>query len=155
MYKRQTSLTLSTTDPLFTSSCTLDATTSTISGNKYSTSLTLILGTANGAGFDFDKGEFSRAFFTTAPVDLSGKELTITAHKADGTSVVLLRKTLSDCNIQKNSTVIIKTESAKTFKSVASINGRQFGSIEEAIAFAINNTKNHTCLLYTSDAADD
>lgn len=139
-----TSLTLSTTDPLFTSSCTLDATTSTIGGNKYSTSLTLTLGTA--AGFDFDKGEFSRAFFTTAPVDLSDKELTITAHKADGTSVVLLQKTLSGCNIQKNGTVIIKTESAKTFKSVASINGRQFGSIEEAIAFAINTRKNRITL---------
>ena len=145
--KGVTSLTLSTTDPLFTSSCTLDATSSTISGNKYSTSLTLILGTANGAGFDFDKGEFSRAFFTTAPVDLSGKELTITAHKADGTSIVLLRKTLSDCNIQKNSTIIIKTESAKTFKSVASINGRQFGSIEEAIAAAINTGKKSTITL--------
>ena len=145
--KGVTSLTLSTTDPLFTSSCTLDATSSTISGNKYSTSLTLILGTANGAGFDFDKGEFSRAFFTTAPVDLSGKELTITAHKADGTSIVLLRKTLSDCNIQKNGTVIIKTESAKTFKSVASINGRQFGSIEEAIAAAINTGKKSTITL--------
>lgn len=144
--KGVTSLTLSTTDPLFTSSCTLDATTSTISGNKYSTSLTLTLGTANGAGFDFDKGEFSRAFFTTAPVDLSGKELTITAHKADGTSIVLLQKTLNDCNVQKNGTVIIKTESAKTFKSVASINGRQFGSIEEAIAFAIK-TKNRTITL--------
>ena len=144
--KGVTSLTLSTTDQLFTSSCTLDATTSTIGGNKYSTSLTLTLGTANGAGFDFDKGEFSRAFFTTAPVDLSGKELTITAHKADGTSIVLLQKTLSNCNIQKNSTVIIKTESAKTFKSVASINGRQFGSIEEAIAFALN-TKNHIITL--------
>lgn len=142
--KGVTSLTLSTTDPLFTSSCTLDATTSTISGNKYSTSLTLTLGTA--AGFDFDKGEYSRAFFTTAPVDLSGKELTITAHKADGTSIVLLQKTLSDCNIQKNGTVIIKTESAKTFKSVASINGRQFGSIEEAIAFAINTRKNRITL---------
>lgn len=142
--KGVTSLTLSTTDPLFTSSCTLDATTSTISKNKYSTSLTLTLGTA--AGFDFDKGEYSMSFFTTAPVDLSGKELTITAHKADGTSIVLLQKTLSNCNIQKNGTVIIKTESAKTFKSVASINGRQFGSIEEAIAFALN-TKNHTITL--------
>ena len=142
--KGVTSLTLSTTDPLFTSSCTLDATNSTISGNKYSTSLTLTLGTA--AGFDFDKGEYSMSFFTTAPVDLSGKELTITAHKSDGTSEILLRKTLGNCNIQKNSTVIIKTESAKTFKSVASINGRQFGSIEEAIAFALN-TKNHTITL--------
>lgn len=145
--KGVTSLTLSTTDPLFTSSCTLDATNSTIGGNKYSTSLTLTLGTANGAGFDFDKGEYSRAFFTTAPVDLSGKELTITAHKSDGTSIVLLQKTLGDCNIQKNSTVIIKTESAKTFKSVASINGRQFGSIEEAIAAAINTGKKPTITL--------
>lgn len=142
--KGVTSLTLSTTDPLFTSSCTLDATKSKISDNKYSTSLTLTLGTA--AGFDFDKGEYSMSFFTTAPVDLSGKELTITAHKADGTSIVLLQKTLSDCNIQKNGTVIIKTESAKTFKSVASINGRQFGSIEEAMAFAIK-TKNRTITL--------
>ena len=140
--KGVTSLTLSTTDPLFTSSCTLDATNSTIGGNKYSTSLTLTLGTANGAGFDFDKGEYSRAFFTTAPVDLSGKELTITAHKSDGTSIVLLQKTLGDCNIQKNSTVIIKTESAKTFKSVASINGRQFGSIEDALAAANGPVKN-------------
>lgn len=145
--KGVTSLTLSTTDPLFTSSCTLDATTSTISGNEYSTSLTLTLGTANGAGLDFDKGEYSRAFFTTAPVDLSGKELTITAHKADGTSVVLLQKTLGNCNIQKNGTYVIKTESAKTFKSVASINGRQFGSIEEAIAFAINIGKSPTITL--------
>ena len=140
-----TSLTLSTTDPLFTSSCTLDATTSAISGNKYSTSLTLTLGTA--AGFDFDKGEYSMSFFTTAPVDLSGKELTITAHKSDGTSIVLLQKTLGDCNIQKNSTVLIKTESAKTFKSVASINGRQFGSIEEAIATVINTGKKSTITL--------
>ena len=145
--KGVTSLTLSTTDPLFTSSCTLDATTSKISGNKYSTSLTLTLGTANGAGLDFDKGEYSRAFFTTAPVDLSGKELTITAHKSDGTSIVLLQKTLGDCNIQKNSTALIKTESAKTFKSVASINGRQFGSIEEAIAAAINTGKKPTITL--------
>lgn len=145
--KGVTSLTLSTTDPLFTSSCTLDATTSTISGNEYSTSLTLTLGTANGAGFDFDKGEYSRAFFTTAPVDLSGKELTITAHKADGTSIVLLQKTLSDCNIQKNGTYVIKTENAKTFKSVASIKGRQFGSIEEAIAAAINTGKKSTITL--------
>lgn len=145
--KGVTSLTLSTTDPLFTSSCTLDATNSTIGGNKYSTSLTLTLGTANGAGLDFDKGEYSRAFFTTAPVDLSGKELTITAHKSDGTSIVLLQKTLGDCNIQKNSTVLIKTESAKTFKSVASINGRQFGSIEEAIAAAINTGKKSTITL--------
>lgn len=147
--KNITSLTLSTTDPLFTSSCKLDATTSTF--NKYSiiysTSLTLDLGKPNGSGLDFNKGEYFRAFFTTAPVNLSGKELTITAHKADGTSVVLLKKTLSDCNIQKNGTYVIKTESANTFKSVATINGRQFGSIEEAIAAGINTGKKSTITL--------
>lgn len=145
--KGVTSLTLSTTDKLFTSSCKLDATTSSIKWNTYSTALTLDLGTANGTGIDFNKGEYFRAFFTTAPVDLSGKELTITAHKSDGTSVVLLQKTLGNCNIQKNTPVIIKTESAKTFKSVASINGRQFGSIEEAIAAAINTGKKSTITL--------
>ena len=145
--KGVTSLTLSTTDPLFTSSCNLDATSSTIKWNKYSASLTLDLGTANGAGLDFNKGEYARAFFTTAPVDLSGKELTITAHKADGTSVVLLQKTISDCNIQKNGTCVIKTESAKSFKSVASINGRQFDSIEEAIAAALHIGKSPTITL--------
>lgn len=134
--KGVTSLTLSTTDKLFTSSCKLDATTSSIKWNTYSTALTLDLGTANGAGLDFDKGEYFRAFFTTAPVDLSGKELTITAHKSDGTSVVLLQKTLGDCNIQKNKPVVIKTESTKTFKSVASLGDRQFGSIEDALAAA-------------------
>lgn len=131
-----TSLTLSTTDELFTSSCKLDATTSTIKWNIYSTSLTLDLGASNGAGLNFNKGEYFRAFFTTAPVDLSGKELTITAHKSDGTSVVLLQKTLGDCNIQKNKPVVIKTENAKTFKSVASLGDRQFGSIEDALAAA-------------------
>lgn len=141
--KGVTSLTLSTADPLFTSSCKLDATTSTFNkyGIIYSTSLTLNLGKPNGKGLDLNKGEYFRAFFTTAPVNLSGKELTITAHKADGTSVVLLQKTLSDCNIQKNGTYVIKTESANTFKSVATINGRQFGSIEEAIAAGINTGK--------------
>ena len=145
--KGVTSLTLSTTDPLFTSSCTLDATTSTIGDYKHSTSLTLTLGTVSGNGLDFDKGEYFRAFFTTAPVNLSGKELTITAHKADGTSIVLLQKTFNSCNITKNFTSIIKTESAKSFQSVASINGRQFGSIEEAIAAAINTGKKSTITL--------
>jgi len=142
--KGVTSLTLSTTDELFTSSCKLDATTSTIKWNIYSTSLTLDLGASNGAGLNFNKGEYFRAFFTTVPVDLSGKELTITAHKADGTSVVLLQKTFNSCNIQKNKPLLIKTESAKTFKSVASINGRQFGSIEEAIAAINTNNRKIT-----------
>lgn len=145
--KGVTSLTLSTTDPLFTSSCNLDATSSTIKWNIYSTSLTLDLGAANGAGIDFNKGEYFRAFFTTAPVDLSGKELTITAHKSDGTSVVLLQKTLGDCNIQKNKPVVIKTESAKTFNSVASLGDRQFGSIEDALAAANGPVMNPTITL--------
>lgn len=145
--KGVTSLTLSTEEKLFTSSCKLDATSSTIKYNKYSPTLTLNLGTADGKGLDFAKGEYMRAFLTTAPVDLTGKELTITAHKSDGTSIELLKKASDNCDIQKNSIVIIKTEGAKTFESVASVDGIQFNNLEDAISAAVNSGKQSTITL--------
>lgn len=145
--KGVTSLTLSTEEDLFTSNCNLDATSATIKDNKYSSSLTLTLGTAKGDGLDFAKGEYMRAFLTTAPVDLTGKELTITAHKSDGTSIELLKKTSDDCNIQKNSTIVIKTETAKTFESVASVDGRQFSTLADAISAAESSGKKSTITL--------
>lgn len=144
--KGVTSLTLSTEEKLFTSSCKLDATTSTIKGNKHSSTLTLDLGTANGSGLDFAKGEYLRAFFTTAPVDLSGKELTVTAHKADGTSVELMKKASSSCNLEKNSTVVIRTSDA-TAATIATLGGRQFSSLEDAIAAAEKYGKQATITL--------
>lgn len=145
--KGVTSLTLSTEEKLFTSSCKLDATTSTIKGNKYSSTLTLDLGTATGNGLDFAKGEYMRVFLTTAPVDLTGKELTITAHKADGTSVELMKKASSSCNLEKNSTVVIRTGDAAQAATVATLNGREFSNLEDAIAAAAKSGNQSTITL--------
>ena len=145
--KGVTSITLSTEDKLFTSSCKLDATTSTLKYNKYSSTLTLELGTANGNGLDFAKGEYLRAFLTTAPVDLSGKELTITANKADGTSVELLKKTFTSCNIEKNSTNVIRTEGTDPAAKVATMDGREFTSLNSAIEAVSQLTAKKTITL--------
>lgn len=145
--KGVTSITLSTEDELFTSSAKLDATTSTIKGNKYSSTLTLDLGTATGNGLDFAKGEYMRVFLTTAPVDLTGKELTITAHKADGTSVELMKKASSSCNLEKNSTVVIRTGDAAQAATVATLNGREFSNLEDAIAAAAKSGNQSTITL--------
>lgn len=145
--KGVTSITLSTEDELFTSSAKLDATTSTIKGNKYSSTLTLDLGTATGNGLDFAKGEYMRVFLTTAPVDLTGKKLTITAHKADGTSVELMKKASSSCNLEKNSTVVIRTGDAAQAATVATLNGREFSNLEDAIAAAAKSGNQSTITL--------
>ena len=144
-----TSITLSTSDDLFTSSCKLDATTSNYGkyGKKLSSYLTLNLGPDNGSGLDFVNGEYLRAFFTTAPVDLSDKELTITANKADGTSVELLKKTFSSFNVAKNSTHVIRTSDATPAVTVATLNGREFSSLKSAIAAAENYGKQSTITL--------
>lgn len=145
--KGVTSLTLSTEEKLFTSSCKLDATSAALKYNTLSSTLTLNLGTANGSGLDFAKGEYLRAFFTTAPVDLSGKELTITAHKADGTSVELMKKASSSCNLEKNSTVVIRTGDAAQAATVATLNGREFSNLEDAIAAAAKSGNQSTITL--------
>lgn len=132
------SISISAEDEIFTSTAKLDAAASDYSkyGKTLSNTLTLNLGLANGNGLDFAKGEYLRAYFTTAPVDLSGKELTITANKADGTSVDILKKTFTNCNIEKNSTIVIRTEGTDPAESVASLNGKQFSTLEDAIAAA-------------------
>ncbi len=145
--KGVTSIALSTEDALFTTTCYLDVTTSTLKSNKYSSALTLNLGTANGSGLDFAKGEYMRVFFTTAPVDLTGKELTITANKADGTSVQLMKKTSSNCKLEKNSTMVIRTSDATPAATVATLDGREFSSLEDAIAAAEQYGKQSTITL--------
>ena len=152
-----TSITLSTEDKLFTSSCKFDVTTSEYGkyGKNLSNTLTLDLGTAGGSGLDFAKGEYMRVFFTTAPVDLTGKELTITAKKADGTSVELLKKTSdASCNIEKNKTVVIRTSDATPAATVATLDGREFSSLEDAIAAAEQSGKSATINL-TNDVTSN
>ncbi len=147
--KGVTSITLSTEDEVFMTSAKLDATTSEYGkySKKFSKTLTLDLGSTNGKGIDFAKGEFMRAFFTTAPVDLTGKELTITATKADGTSVQLMKKASSNGNLEKNSTLVIRTSEATPVATVATMDGREFSSLEDAIAAAENSGKQSTITL--------
>ncbi len=150
--KGVTSITLSTEDKLFTSSAKLDATTSTIKNNKNSSTLTLDLGTANGSGLDFAKGEYMRVFFTTAPVDLTNKELTITTNKADGSSVQLLKKSYSSkCKLEKNSTMVIRTSDDATPASTISTSdgSREFRNLEDAIAAAEAVSKNRQTVTIT------
>lgn len=145
------SITLSTEDKLFTSSAKLDATTSEYSkyGKTLSNTLTLTLGLANGSGLDFAKGEYMRVFFTTAPVDLTDKELTITANKADGSSVQLMKKASSNsnCKLEKNSTMVIRTSDATPAATVATLDGREFSDLEDAIAAAEKSGKQSTITL--------
>ena len=145
--KGVTSIALSTEDALFTTTCYLDVTTSTLKSNKYSSTLTMNLGTAGGSGLDFAKGEYMRVFFTTAPVDLTDKELTITANKADGSSVQLMKKTSSNCNLEKNGTAVIRTSDATPAATVATLDGREFSSLEGAIAAAEKAGKQSTITL--------
>ncbi len=147
--KGVTSITLSTEDEVFMTSAKLDATTSEYGkyGKKFSKTLTLDLGSTNGKGIDFAKGEFMRVFFTTAPVDLTGKELTIIATKADGTSVQLMKKASSNGNLEKNSTLVIRTSEATPVATVATMDGREFSSLEDAIAAAENSGKQSTITL--------
>ena len=145
--KGVTSITLSTSEKLFTTKCTLDATKQTLKYNKLATELSLNLGAENGSGLDFAKGEYLRAFFTTAPVDLSDKEITITAHKADGTSLVLGTKTIPECNIEKNATIVLRTSGTNPAAIVASLDGKQFSSLDDAIAAAENYGKQSTITL--------
>lgn len=147
--KGVTSISISAEDEIFTSTAKLDAAASDYSkyGKTLSNTLTLNLGLANGSGLDFAKGEYLRAFFTTAPVDLSGKKLTITAHKADGSSIELLEKAYASCNIEKNSTVVIRTGDTDPAESVASLDGKPFSSLEYAIEAAANSGKQSTITL--------
>ena len=136
--KGVTSITLSTEDKLFTSSVKLDLTKSDY--RKYSdnktTSLTLYLGEEKVSSLDFAKGEYMRVFLTTAPVDLTGKELTITANKTDGSFVQLMKKTSSNCKLEKNGTAVIRTSDATPAATVATLDGREFSDLEDAIAAA-------------------
>ena len=152
--KGVTSIALSTEDALFTTTCYLDVTTSTLKSNKYSSTLTMNLGKDNGSGINFAKGEYMRVFFTSAPVDLTNKELTITANKADGSSVQLMKKASSNCKLEKNKTVVIRTSDATPAATVATLDGREFSSLEDAIAAAEQSGKSATINL-TNDVTSN
>ena len=83
------SVTIDASEVIFVTESTLDVTTSTISEDALDSKFTLALGKKGDEDLLFATGDTFRGFFTVAPVDLSGKALTITAATDDGKTIVL------------------------------------------------------------------
>ena len=126
------SVTIAATDDIFVTEGTLDVTTSTISAKTLGREITLALGEEGGDGLVFATGDIFRGFFTVAPVDLSGKALTITAMTRDGKSIELGNFTKDNAKIEKNKFGVILTKGT----AVASVDGKEYSSLKDAIAAA-------------------
>lgn len=126
------SVTIAATDDIFVTEGTLDVTTSTISAKTRGREITLALGEEGGDGLVFATGDIFRGFFTVAPVDLSGKTLTITAMTRDGKSIELGNFTKDNAKIEKNKFGVILTKGT----AVASVDGKEYSSLKDAVAAA-------------------
>lgn len=123
-----------------------------VTGSKYYTSrktnsLTLELGDEGGDGISFVEGELLRTFLTISPVDLTGKKLIITANLKDGSAVELFNATLESANITCNTPAVITTAGTADVKSVASVNGAEYSSLQGAINSAVSGTAGVTITL--------
>lgn len=104
-----TSVAISATDDIFVTEGTLDVATSTLISEATASRITLDLGKKGGEGISFTAGELFRGFFTVAPVDISGKTLTITATTKDGSTHELGTFTKETANILKGKFGLIQT----------------------------------------------
>ena len=75
------SVTIDASEVIFVTEGTLDVTTSTISEDARDSKFTLALGKKGDEDLLFATGDTFRGFFTVAPVDLSGKALTISRYR--------------------------------------------------------------------------
>ncbi len=75
------SVTIDASEVTFVTEDTLDVTTSTISEDARDSKFTLALGKKSDEDLLFATGDTFRGFFTVAPVDLSGKALTISRYR--------------------------------------------------------------------------
>lgn len=128
-----TSVTISTTDDIFTTEGTLDVATSTLTSEATASQITLDLGKKGGEGLSFTAGELFRGFFTVAPVDISGKTLTITATTKDGSTIELGTFTRDAANIAKSKFGLINT-SGSTAEPVATVDGTEYSTVSAAMA---------------------
>lgn len=128
-----TSVTISTTDDIFTTEGTLDVATSTLTSEATASQITLDLGKKGGEGLSFTAGELFRGFFTVAPVDISGKTLTITATTKDGSIIELGTFTRDAANIAKSKFGLINT-SGSTAEPVATVDGTEYSTVSAAMA---------------------
>ena len=129
--KNVTSITISVPDKIFMTTGTLDATTSTIKGRTFSSSITLYLGKEGGDGISFVAGELFRAFITANPVDLSGKAISITANTSDGTILDLGTYSKDGVALKINTPLRLRT-TGTTSENVASFDGRSFSTLSAA-----------------------
>lgn len=149
--KNVTSLTISAEDDIFVTEGTLDVATSKLTGETTASQITLDLGKKGGDGLSFSAGELFRGFFTIVPVDLSGKTLNIVATTKDGTNKELGTFIQESAKIAKNQYGLIRTSS--TVAPVATLNGKEFSSLEGAIAAAeaIAASNNKATITLTND----
>jgi len=123
---------------------TLDATagvsekgyTTSIKATKTSNEMTLTLGEN---GFDIAEGTSLDAFFTVHPVDLTGKVVTVKVFDAEG--VELSSESFAGRAIARNAFIKF-TENSQ--KPVASLNGVEYVTVNDAINAAVNGTKSVT-----------
>lgn len=141
-----TSVTISATDDIFTTEGTLDVATSTLTGETTESQITLDLGKKGGDGLSFTAGELFRGFFTIAPVDLSGKTLTITATTKDGSTIELGTFTKETASIAKSKFGIINT-SGSTAEPVAAVDGNKYSTVSAAMAAAAQTSGTKTITL--------
>lgn len=144
--KNVTSVTISAEDEIFVTDGTLDVATSTFTGGTTASQITLDLGKKGGDGLSFTAGELFRGFFTIAPVDLSGKTLTITATTKDGSTIELGTFTKETASIAKSKFGIINT-SGSTADPVAAVDGNKYSTVSAAMAAAAQTSGTKTITL--------
>ena len=149
--KNVISVTISAEDDIFVTEGTLDVATSKLTGETATSQITLDLGKKGGDGLSFSAGELFRGFFTIVPVDLSGKTLNIVATTKDGTNIDLGTFIQESAKIAKNQYGLITTSG--TVAAVATLNGKEFSSLEGAIAAAeaIAASNNKATITLTDD----
>lgn len=147
-----TSLKISVPDRVIVTGGKYDVTASKYYTSSKSTELTLALGKEGGDGLSFISGELFRAFLTISPVDLSGKAITVTAYKKDGSTIDLGTYTYPNANFEKNKPMIIQTNGTSAANPVVTVNGRELSSLQDAINETINGeTKTSTTITLLDD----
>lgn len=149
-----TSVTISATDDIFTTVGTLDVATSTLTSEATASQITLDLGKKGGEGLSFTAGELFRGFFTVAPVDISGKTLTITATTKDGSTIELGTFTRETANIAKSKFGLINT-SGSAATPVATLDGVEYSSLNAAITAGFNGTASTSKIYLVDDVKEN
>lgn len=125
------SFNIATDEAVFPIEGTMNVKTSTFTPTRKQSVISLQVGDTQNSGLSFQAGETFRGFITVAPVDLTGKTLTISATLVDGNSLNLGSVTAKGA-ISANKPVVIRTSGTKA--AVVSLDGVEYASLQEAIS---------------------